>query len=73
MLSQLVCNSKSIYVCFCSVLFFTLVLSVESGLTALRPRLIRVISKGIKKLGCTTFRLNPFRRIDTSSNTKIGL
>ena len=23
--------------------------------------------------GCTTFRLNPFRRIDNSSNTTIGL
>ena len=23
--------------------------------------------------GCTSFRLNPFRRIDTSSNTTIGL
>ena len=34
---------------------------------------MRVISKGIKKLGCTTFRLNPFRGIDTLSNTTIGL
>ena len=24
-------------------------------------------------LGCTTFRLNPFRRVDTSSNTTVGL
>ena len=32
-------------------------------------RLIRI--KALK--GCTTFRLNPFRRIDNSSNTTIGL
>ena len=24
-------------------------------------------------IGCTTFRLNPFRRMDNSSNTTIGL